>query len=62
MEDWRAAASMRLLADEHVSGMVNGFLDSWLRLREIGSRARLQMERLFGAKVFLGAGIDFVIH
>jgi hypothetical protein len=29
---------MRLLADEHVSGMVNGFLDSWLRLREIGSQ------------------------
>lgn len=29
---------MRLLADERVSGMVNGFLDSWLRLREIGSQ------------------------
>ena len=30
--------SLRLLADDRVSGMVNGFLDSWLRLREIGSQ------------------------
>ncbi len=29
---------LRLLADERVSGMASGFLDSWLRLREIGSQ------------------------
>ncbi len=28
--------SRRLLADERVGGFVNGFLDAWLRLREIG--------------------------
>ena len=27
----------RLLADEHVNGFVNGFLDSWLNLRDLGS-------------------------
>jgi hypothetical protein len=27
----------RLLADERVNGFVNGFLDSWLNLRELGS-------------------------
>jgi len=27
----------RLLADERVNGMVNGFLDSWLNLRDLGS-------------------------
>ena len=28
----------RLLADDRVSGMVNGFLDSWLNLRDLGSQ------------------------
>ena len=29
--------SLRLIADERVDGFVNGFLDSWLNLRDLGS-------------------------
>ena len=29
---------MRLLADDRVSGLVNGFLDAWLNLRDLGSQ------------------------
>ncbi len=29
--------SLRLLADDRVAGMVNGFLESWLNLRDLGS-------------------------
>ncbi len=30
--------SARLLADDRVSGFINGFLDSWLNLRDLGSQ------------------------
>ena len=32
------AQAMRLLEDERVGGFVNGFLDSWLNLRDLGSQ------------------------